>query len=112
MVNDWIIQRKERPNKIIKIEARFLLDIREKINGLEKKLTDSKKTINKLQKELLQFRNGSKSPDSIISSLNEREKALLLENKTKEKLIASQKAYIEELESEIMNKQKFTDNQI
>jgi len=41
-------------------------------------------------------------PESLILSLKERERYLLLEIKKKEKLITSQKAYIEELEIEII----------
>jgi len=93
MVNDWFLPREERPYKRIKIDERFLLELRRKINDLEKELTDSKNTINRLQTELRQS-----------TSLKERENVLLLEIKKREKLINSQKAYIEELESEILKK--------
>lgn len=93
MVNDWLLPREERPYKRIKIDERFLLELRRKINDLEKELTDSKNTINRLQTELRQS-----------TSLKERENVLLLEIKKREKLINSQKAYIEELESEILKK--------
>ncbi len=48
---DWA-KAEEKPDKKQAVEGRFLLDLRAKVNDLEKQLTDTKNKLNKTQSNL------------------------------------------------------------
>ena len=49
---DWA-KAEESPQKAQKVEGRFLLDLRAKVNDLEKQLTETKAELNQTQDEVL-----------------------------------------------------------
>jgi chromosome segregation ATPase len=92
---EWA-KAEERPEKTQKVEGRFLLDLRAKVNDLEKDVAELKDVNNDLKKKLNEKINENSELETSIKELKENNEIL-------EDIVSEKESYVEELKEKKTN---------